>query len=43
MTFANQNTVTKKLGASLHKAGHTGVSYLKCLMDLLTGRMNVFF
>lgn len=32
------------LGVSLHKAGSQGVSYLKCLLDLLTGRStNVFF
>lgn len=40
MNFANQ---TKKIGVSLHKAGNTGVSYIKCLLDLLTGRHNLFF
>ncbi len=42
MNFANQD-LSKKIGVSLHKAGNTGVSYIKCLLDLLTGRMNVFF
>lgn len=42
MNFANQN-LSKKIGVSLNKAGNTGVSYIKCLLDLLTGRQNLFF
>ncbi len=42
MNFAD-NGLSKKIGVSLHKAGSTGVGYLKCLLDLLTGRHNVFF
>lgn len=38
-----QNSLGKKFGSSLHKAGHSGAGYLKCLLDLLTGRLNVFF
>lgn len=43
MTFANHDTLGKKIAGRLNKAGSAGVSYLKCLLDVLTGRTNVFF
>jgi hypothetical protein len=42
MTFAT-NHIAQRLGARLSRAGHSGVGYFKTLLDLLSGRRNLFF
>ena len=36
-------TTPHRMRASFTRACQTGVGYLKCLLDVLAGRINIFF